>query len=344
MLSGKKIRIALGLLIMAALAGYWFIGRAVWTNNVKIAEDSRVIYIRTGSSFTDVEAMLRDSGIIADEAAFRRVAGMMKYNKDNVPPGKYRIKRGWSNRELIRTLRSGDQDPQEIVLNNVRNLEELAGKASKYFETDSLSFLQYLSDPENYKPLGYTRENFMSMFIPNTYQMFWTDKPEKFVKRMKKEFDKYWTQEKIAKVKKHQLNLIDAYTVASIVEKESNYDPEKPTIAGVYINRLKKGEKLQADPTVVFAMGDFSIQRVLYSHLSTDSPYNTYMYEGLPPGPICMPSLASLEAVINAENHNYLFFCAKPDNSGQHAFASDYAGHQKNAQAFAQWLDKLNIK
>ena len=174
--------------------------------------------------------------------------------------------------------------------------------------------------------------------------MFWTTTPEKFVARMKKEHDTFWTEERENKIKQHNLDKKQAYIVASIVEKESNYDPERPTIAGVYLNRLKAGEKLQADPTVVFAIGDFSIQRVLYSHLETDSPYNTYKYTGLPPGPICMPSIASLEAVINADKHEYMFFCAKADNSGIHVFAKDYSSHLKNAEAFANWLNSLNIK
>jgi UPF0755 protein len=182
------------------------------------------------------------------------------------------------------------------------------------------------------------------MFIPNTYEMFWTTTPEKFVARMKKEYDGFWDDERLKKLKKNNLDKTQAYIVASIVEKESNYDPERPTIAGVYLNRLKAGEKLQADPTVVFATGEFTLQRVLFSHLKIDSPYNTYMYSGLPPGPICMPSVSSLNAVINAEDHEYMFFCAKPDNSGIHAFAKDYDEHQKNASAFSAWLNSLNIK
>ena len=161
---------------------------------------------------------------------------------------------------------------------------------------------------------------------------------------MKKEYQDFWTDDKLSKIKENNLDQTQAYVVASIVEKESNYDPERPTIAGVYLNRLRAGEKLQADPTVVFATGDFTIQRVLYSHLEMDSPYNTYKYAGLPPGPICMPSIASLNAVINAEKHDYMFFCAKADNSGIHAFAKNYEDHQKNATAFANWLNSLNIK
>lgn len=174
--------------------------------------------------------------------------------------------------------------------------------------------------------------------------MFWTTSPEAFVKRMKKEYDNYWTVDRKNKIEVNNITPTEAYIIASIVEKESNYNPERPIIAGVYLNRYQAGERLQADPTVVFAIGDFSIQRVLYSHLKTESPYNTYLNSGLPPGPICMPSMASLEAVINAEKHNYKFFCARPDNSGIHVFAETYQEHLKNAGNFSKWLNSLNIK
>jgi UPF0755 protein len=245
---------------------------------------------------------------------------------------------------LITKLRSGNQDAQNVVINNIRTIHDLAGKASRYFETDSLTFLSYLTDANVFGKYGFTLDNFLTMFIPNTYEMFWTTTPEKFCNRMKSEYDAFWTNEKLDLIKANNLDRTQAFIVASIVEKESNYDPERPTIAGVYLNRLNAGEKLQADPTVVFATGDFTIQRVLYSHLSIDSPYNTYKYAGLPPGPICMPSIASLNAVIRAEKHDYMFFCAKADNSGVHVFAKDYAQHQKNAAAFAAWLNSLNIQ
>nr|HRO74132.1 endolytic transglycosylase MltG [Saprospiraceae bacterium] len=209
---------------------------------------------------------------------------------------------------------------------------------------DSITFLNYLKDPEVAASLGYNQDNFLTMFIPNTYEMFWTSTPESFVKRMKKEYDNFWTQDRINKLTANNLTPTEAYIIASIVEKESNYTPEKPVIAGVYLNRLHAGERLQADPTVVFAMGDFSIQRVLYTHLKTDSPYNTYLNTGLPPGPICMPSMASLEAVINVDKHKYMFFCARPDNSGIHVFAETYQEHLKNADNFSKWLNSLNIK
>lgn len=338
----KRLIIIAAIILALALVGYLIIGKSLWDSNVKFSEESKPIFIPTNATFDEVMQIMRDSSILKNEASFLTVAKLMKYN--NPKPGRYVIKKNQSNRQIISKLRSGSQDPYKIVVNNIRTIYDLAGKASRYFETDSLTFLQYLTDVNTASSFGFANEDFLTMFIPNTYEMFWTTSPEKFVTRMKKEYDDFWNDEKLEKIKKNNLDKTQAYIVASIVEKESNYDPERPTIAGVYLNRLKAGEKLQADPTVVFATGDFTLQRVLFSHLKIDSPYNTYMYSGLPPGPICMPSIASLNAVINAENHEYMFFCAKPDNSGIHAFAKDYAEHQKNAAAFSAWLNSLNIK
>ncbi len=340
----KKLIIILSFAILLGLIAYMFILRALWVPNVDISEDSISIQIPSQSSFEDVVKILNEKHILKNESSFRRIAVLMRYDNDEVPAGNYKIRKGWSNRALISKLRSGNQDATHVVINNIRMIQDLAGKAGKYFETDSLGFLDYLTTPQTAKSFGYNNDNFLTMFIPNTYEMFWTTTPEKFTKRMKKEYDTFWTEERISKLKKFNINQTEAYIVASIVEKESNYDPERPTIAGVYLNRLKMGEKLQADPTVVFATGNFLLKRVLYSHLEFDSPYNTYMYPGLPPGPICMPSISSLEAVINAEEHEYMFFCAKADNSGIHAFAKDYSEHVRNANAFAKWLNQNHIK
>ncbi len=342
-MSNKRIIITAIVSIIGFL-GYMIIGRVLWNSNVAISGEKIEIFIPSNSSFEDVVKLLSDSSILISESSFRTVAKIMKYDKLIVPAGKYIIKNKQSNKELISKLRSGNQDPQKVVINNIRTIHELAGKASRYFESDSIIFLNYLTDPTVANNNEFLTESFLTMFIPNTYEMFWTTTPEKFVARMKKEYQDFWTDDKLSKIKENNLDQTQAYVVASIVEKESNYDPERPTIAGVYLNRLRAGEKLQADPTVVFATGDFTIQRVLYSHLEMDSPYNTYKYAGLPPGPICMPSTASLNAVINAEKHDYMFFCAKADNSGIHAFAKNYEDHQKNATAFANWLNSLNIK
>ncbi|MBK9737820.1 MAG: endolytic transglycosylase MltG [Saprospiraceae bacterium] len=340
----KRIIISTGFGLLLCAGIYFYLGRALWSPNVKLQNENNYILVPTNASFEDVVGLLNDQNCLIDESSFRRIATLMRYNKNKVPAGRYKIEQGWSNRTLITKLRSGDQDANQVVINGVRMISNLSGEAARYFETDSLGFLSYLSRPETALQFGFNSDNFMTMFIPNTYEMFWTTTPEKFVLRMKKEYDNYWTKEREDKLKKWNIDKTQAYIVASIVEKESNYDPEKSTIAGVYLNRLKTGEKLQADPTVVFATGEFGLKRVLYSHLEMDSPYNTYKYAGLPPGPICMPSIASLEAVINADSHDYMFFCAKADNSGIHAFAKDYAEHQKNAKAFADWMNQNNIR
>jgi UPF0755 protein len=340
----KKLIVVLISVVILAFSAYFFIGKAIWSPNISISEESKEILIPKGTDFEGIVSILQKDSVLIHVGSFRRVASFMRYTDDNIRPGRYIIHDHWSNKELISKLRSGNQDAEQVVINNIRLISDLAGKASRYFESDSMTFLQYLSDPKTAESLGFNSDNFMTMFIPNTYEMFWTTTPEKFVTRMKKEYERFWDEQKSAKLKEKGLDTTEAYIIASIVEKESNYNPERPTIAGVYLNRLNAGEKLQADPTVVFATGDFSIQRVLYSHLSVDSPYNTYRYNGLPPGPICMPSIASLEAVINAADHDYMFFCAKADNSGIHVFAKDYAQHVKNAKAFADWMNSRNIK
>ena len=340
----KKIIISVIVALIVGVGAYFYIAKAIWSPNVQMNDDTSYILIPSNTSFDGVVDILNEQKLLQDESSFRRVAAIMRYNKDEVPAGRYQIQKGWSNRVLIAKLRSGNQDASQVVINNVRLISDLAGKASRYFEADSLSFLTYLTDPATAQKFGFTADNFLTMFVPNTYEMFWTTTPEKFVTRMKKEYDRFWTDDKLQKLQSWGINNTEAYIVASIVEKESNYDPERPAIAGVYLNRLKIGEKLQADPTVVFATGNFGLQRVLYSHLEIDSPYNTYKYSGLPPGPICMPSIASLQAVVNAEHHEYMFFCAKADNSGIHAFAVTYNDHLKNAKAFADWMNRNNIK
>lgn len=333
--------LVIGLIVLVIIGGFGYY--YLYAPNTALAE-SKSIFVPTGSSYDDVEKQLISENIIKSAASFKAVAGMMRYTKANVPAGKYTFKPGMSNKTMVSKLRSGNQDPVDLVVNNVRFISDLAGKVGRYLQADSLTILNYLNDPAIFTKYGYTQENFLTMFIPNTYKLFWTATPDDFVERMAKEHKKYWSAERISAVEEHNLNPTTAYVLASIVDKESNYNAEKPRIAGVYLNRLKQGIKLQADPTVVYAMGDFTIMRVLHSHLLFESPYNTYLNMGLPPGPICMPSLQSLDAVINAEDHDFVYFCAKADNSGAHAFAVTYDEHLKNADAFARWLNEKNIK
>lgn len=310
----------------------------------KVPENIEVtfLYIPSGSSLEDLETQIERHEYFGDIATFRLTSKLLGFTNASVRPGKYAIQPGTSYLNLVRLIKSGQQTPVNVVLNNERTLPEVAAKLERYLEPDSLTFLNAFYADSILDDIGYNEENLMSLFIPNTYQFMWNTDAESFLERMKKEHEKFWSKEN-RKAKADSLGMTpdQIYTLASIVEKESQWKAERPVIAGLYLNRLRTGEKLQADPTVVFALQDFTITRVLYNQLLYDSPFNTYLYEGLPPGPICMASINSIDAVLNAENHNYLFMCAAPDNTGKHVFAETYAEHIKNATLYRKWLDKM---
>ena len=220
-------------------------------------------------------------------------------------------------------LRSGKQDPVMVVFNNMRTLDQLAGRVVRYLESDSAEFADWLTGNELPARYGFEAATFTSMFIPNTYEFFWNTGPEEFTDRMKKEYDKFWDGERDRKAKKMEMTRAEVVTLASIVDEETLFDDENSRVAGVYINRLEKGIPLQADPTLKFALGDFSLERILNEDKKIDSPYNTYKFKGLPPGPISIPSVSAIDGVLQYEKHNYLYFCAKADFSGYHAFARD---------------------
>lgn len=339
----KKVVIILLLLGIIAAGAAFYGYNTLLVPNTAFEGDKSEIRIKSGSSYDDVFQQFKDQGVLANPTNFDLVAALMKYKKDKVPAGRYIIKQGMSSRAIITKLRSGDQDPMKVTINNVRILPELAGLLSSYFETDSLTMLSYLSDTTVIAQYGKTPQTMMTAFLPDTYEMFYTDKPEKIVKRLANHTKEYFEKnaDKLAAV---QLTANEAYTLASIVDKESNLVPEKPTIAGVYLNRLRIGERLAADPTVVFALQDFTLRRVLNYHLAYDSPYNTYKYAGLPPGPICMPEMSSINAVLNPEKHDYLFFCAKVGYNAGHSFAVTYSDHLRNADTYQKWLSSEGIK
>jgi UPF0755 protein len=346
MVKSGKIAIfsAIAILCIAGITGIVYV-KPIFEPAVKESLDSTyVLYVASGSGFEDVYQTLQNDGILKNPESFKKVARLMGYIKEEVPAGRFEINSNLNTKNLVSKLRSGNQDAVNVVVNNVRTIADLCGKLDTYFEIDSQTIYEYVTSPDVLKEYQLTSENIMTLFIPNTYQMFWTTKPEKLLQRMKREHDIFWTQEKLNKIKALGLSPVQAYTLASIVEKESNYGPERPAIAGVYLNRIKTGMKLQADPTVVFATGEYDLKRVLYSHLTFDSPFNTYMYEGIPPGPIYMPSISSLNAVISPEKHDYIFFCAKPDDTGQHVFASTLDEHDQNAKKFSAWLNSRGIK
>jgi UPF0755 protein len=327
------------LLAVVLIGGFvaWKPLKAIYFSGVPASPEPRFVCIPTGTDLEGLVLILKQENLIANESDFRWVAQQMSFEK--IRAGRFQIESGWNNRELIRHLRAGKQAPVKVVLNNERLLEEVAGKVSRFVEPDSMALLRAFRNPVLLSELGYTSETLIAAFIPNTYEVFWNIEPEAFVRRMAKERDAFWGKnDRLAKAQALNLTPTQVYTLASIVERESNHNPERPTIAGVYLNRLRIGMKLQADPTCVFATRDFGTRRVTQQHTLFDSPYNTYLYKGLPPGPISMASIPSIDAVLNHEKHDYLYFCAKPNESGTHAFASTLQGHNVNAERFRAWM------
>ena len=301
-----------------------------------------VIYIRENDTFEQVSATLEKEGYLANPKTFAITAQFKKYNSA-VRPGAYKIIQNWNNTQLVNTLRSGAQTPVNVTFNNIRQKESLAGRLGKSLMADSLAFLSMLNNDSLIAAYGFTRETFPALFIPNSYQFYWTTTPLKFAERMKQEYDKFWNESRKAKAARLGFTPVQVATLASIVQEESNKNDEKPTIAGVYINRLRNKWPLQADPTIKFALGDFTIKRILNEQLTTDSPYNTYKNIGLPPGPINFPEISSLEAVLNAPPHNYFYFCAKEDFSGYHNFATSLSQHNANARKYQAELNRRKI-
>ena len=334
------------IVIVSMAAGMAYFGYTmIYSPNVPSALEETSFNLPHGTDFDALTKILSDKGIIEDVSSFRMVSKIMKFDiRENIS-GRYEVKPGWNNRELISLLRANKQAPINVTINSVRLISDMAGKVSQYIEPDSLTLLNYLTDKDNLKKWGYTSETVLTLFIPNTYQLYWDTTPEKFVERMQTEHDKYWNAKgRKENIAKHGLTPTEAYTLASIIEKETTNPKETKTISGVYQNRLKRGIALQADPTVVFGVGDFTIRRVLNKHLEHQSPYNTYIHTGLPPGPIYMPTLSSLDAAIFPEDHEYIFFCAKPGYDNEHSFAKTLGQHNRNARIYHSWLNKQGIR
>lgn len=301
------------------------------------------LYIRTGANFNDVLSTIKREELLKDTASFIKLAEKMSY-PEKVKPGKYRLQKGMSNRKLINMLKSGNQEPVQLSFRNIRLKEDFAGVIAAKLEADSLSIIRLLDSSAFIGKYGFNKENIYTMFIPNSYELYWNTSAEKFFKRMYDEYQNFWTKERHAKADKIGLSPIQVSVLASIVASETAYEKEMPMVAGLYMNRYKKGIALEADPTVIFANNDFSIRRVLNKHLRMDSPYNTYRYVGLPPGPITMPSIKAIDAVLNYTKHAFIYMCAKEDFSGYHNFATNLAEHQENARKFHEALNERNIK
>ena len=336
----SMLLVFLGLVVMVIMV-FKFYGR-IYETNVTLDAEQTLFYIPTGSDFEFVIDGLEKEGVIDNRKSFRWVAIKKGYER-GVKPGRYKISNGLSNNELVNLLRSGKQDPVMVVFNHVRTLKQMAGKVSRYLEADSSRFAAYLTAPDLVSQYGFEPATFTSMFIPNTYEFFWTTTPEEFTERMNREYGNFWDGERDRKAKRLEMTRAEVVTLASIVDEETLYDDENSQVAGVYMNRIEKGIPLQADPTLKFAMGDFTLKRILHEDKKIDSPYNTYKYRGLPPGPISIPSVSAIDGVLNYEKHNYLYFCAKADFSGYHAFARNLSQHNKNANAYQKALNRQRI-
>ncbi len=342
----KKIFISLFLILLFA-GGYYVyeMYQRVYHSNVTLKNTtSDYFYVHSHYTFDDLINRLYEDGYIINRTSFKWVAEKKSNFTKNLKPGKYKLKEGMSNNELIDLLRSGNQTPVKVTFNNIRTIKELSGAISRNLECDSSSLYSLLTDKSFTSIYGFNSITILTLFLPNTYEFYWNTSAEQFVQRMAEEYKKFWTEERKLKAKAIGLTQSEVSILASIVQAEQSvYRDERPKIAGLYINRLKQGMLLQSDPTVVYGIGDFNINRVLTKHLQTNTPYNTYMYKGLPPGPINLPEISSLDAVLNYEKHNYIYMCAKADFSGYHAFAINYNEHLVNARNFQKELNRRNI-
>jgi UPF0755 protein len=328
--------ILLILIITGAYAAWQVFGPTV------SAPESKYFYIKTGSAYSDVRQSLIDQKMISNTFFFDLVSKQLKYPR-LVKAGRYQVKNGTSLFRLLRMLRSGNQSPVNLVINKLRLKEDLAQKIAANFECDSASVMQVLTDSETLRKYDIDNNTILTIVIPNSYSIFWNTSAEKIIDKLHTEKEKFWNEERLAKAKALNLTPVQVYSMASIVEEETNKEDDKGKIASVYLNRMATGMKLQADPTVKFALKNFALKRILYMHLAYQSPFNTYQNTGLPPGPICTPSVKTIDAVLNAPQTNYIYFVAKPDFNGYSNFASTYAEHLVFAKAYQQALDSLII-
>jgi len=319
--------------------------RQIFSDNTKFAEKEVYVYVPTNANYEEVKKII--APYIQNMNRFEMVANKRSY-PENVKPGRFLFTKGMNSYDLVKAMRTNLA--VNLAFNNQERLEDFAGRIGSQIEADSLSLLTSFKDSVFLKENGFTEENILTMFIPNTYEIYWNTSANKFRDKMIKEYRNFWNKERIEKAKKQGLTPIEATILASIVHKESVKKDERPRIAGVYLNRLRALMPLQADPTVIFAIkkksNDFNqlIKRVFFNDLTMASPYNTYVNLGLPPGPIAMPDITALEAVLNPEKNSYIYFCASVDRFGYHEFATTLAEHNKNAKKYSDWINSQGVK
>jgi UPF0755 protein len=341
----KLIKTILYLLIAVFLVvGVWGIDiyKKAYIANVKLKKKFQYICIPTASTYEDVLKILENENILINIQTFNWCAIRKNYLR-HVYPGRYKIKNRMSNNQLITMLRAGLQDPVKLTFNNIRYLEQLAERISLQIEADSASVINLLHEKEFIARYGFDSNSVKGMFIPNTYEFWWNTDAKGFFIKMNKEYERFWNNHRVRKAQEIGLTRNEVSTLASIVEEETQKEDEKKRITGVYMNRLHRGIRLQADPTIKYAMSNFDVKRILKNHLDIESPYNTYKFTGLPPGPIRIPSISSIDAVLDYEKHDYMYFCAKDDFSGYHVFAKTLSQHNKNARLYQRALSRRRI-
>jgi UPF0755 protein len=347
--SKSSLERVLMFVILSALVGVSYFAYDLYKKILKIntsfGDDIKEQYINIQSNddFSDVIALLENKNLLVDIYSFKWVSEKKNYI-NNIKAGRYFINKNMNNNDLVNLLRSGKQSPVKVTFNNIRTLGEVSSKLSEFLEADSNEIHRSFIDPNFLKKNNFNTNNIISVFIPNTYEFYWNTSAEKLRKRMLKEYNSFWNRTRRNKAAKIKLTYAEISALASIVEKEQNIKKdERPMIAGLYLNRINQNMKLESDPTLIFALKDFSINRVLNKDKKVNSPYNTYKYKGLPPGPICIPSINSIDAVLNASDHDYIFMCAKEDFSGYHNFATNYRQHLVNARKYQRMLNKKKI-
>jgi UPF0755 protein len=338
----KKLLYFLSAAVLLVITGVVLICKSIFGIEIHAEKPGKVLIIPTGASYEQVVDSIISNHILKNVRLFEWVAKKKNYPA-LIKPGRYVIDKDFSYNSFVNMLRSGHQTPIRLTFQNIRTLNQLAGKIGRQIEADSAQIMSFLSDESNYAADGFKKESVIAVFIPNTYEIYRNTDARGLYGRMLKEYRIFWNEQRVEKAKEKGLDPIEVAILASIIDDEVAKPDEKPRIAGVYLNRLKRGIPLQACPTIKFALNDFTITRVLYKHLQIDSPYNTYKHNGFPPGPIGCPSIEGIEAVLNAENHDYLYFAARADFSGYHNFSRTLAEHNHYAAIYQKELDKRRI-
>lgn len=343
----KKIIAIVSIVVVTVLIVYgYMMYRDIFSDNTRFTENEVYVYIPSDATYEEVKRIV--APYVKDMDRFEKVATKKAYPQRQNKSGKFLFKKGMNSNDLINSLRQNV--PVKLSFNNQERLENFAGRIGSQIEADSLSLLNAFTEEKFLQENGFTKENVLSLFVPNSYEFFWNTSANKFRDKMAKEYRKFWNNERLEQAKQLNLTPIQVSILASIVHKETVKEDERPIVAGVYLNRLRKGMKLEADPTVIYAVKlqsnnfDQVIKRVLNKDLVTDSPFNTYKYEGLPPGPIAMPDITALDAVLKPAQHNYIYFCASVTRFGYHEFAVTPAQHEQNRQQYVSWISKQGIK